>query len=85
MTNTSFPIQILGNTKLWTGVSAGTNIAGATKTDGSLWVWGSNFAGQLANETTVSASSLIQVVTGVSQWVQISAGQNTMGGISKPN
>jgi len=43
------------------------------------------FAGQLANETTVSASSLIQVVTGVSQWVQISAGQNTMGGISKPN
>jgi alpha-tubulin suppressor-like RCC1 family protein len=85
LTNTSFPTQILGNTKLWTGVATGTNIAGATKTDGSLWVWGSNFAGQLANETTVSASSLIQVVTGVSQWVQISAGQNTMGGISKPN
>ena len=85
LTNTSFPTQILGNTKLWTGVSTGTNIAGATKTDGSLWVWGSNFAGQLANETTVSASSLIQVITGVSQWVQISAGQNTMGGIAKPN
>ena len=44
-----------------------------------------DFAGQLANETTVSASSLIQVITGVSQWVQISAGQNTMGGIAKPN
>jgi len=85
LTNYSFPVQILGNTKLWTGVSTGVDAAGALKTDGSMWVWGSNFAGQLANETTVSASSLVQLGIGVSQWIQISAGQNTMGGISRPN
>ena len=40
-TDRSAPIQI-GTATNWSVVSAGTNHTMATKTDGTLWVWGSN-------------------------------------------
>ena len=51
-TEYSSPIQLPGTTNVWAslamgdGAGPGVNIS-AIKTDGSLWVWGSNTYGQL--------------------------------------
>ncbi len=51
----SSPVQIPGNT--WNLISAGRGHVLATKTDGTLWVWGGNVQGQLGqNDTTVYSS-----------------------------
>ena len=61
----SSPVQIPGTT--WTNVSKGNRTVASVKTDGSLWVWGSQNYGQLGlnqgypDTTTVSISSPTQV------------------------
>ena len=46
----SSPVQIPGTT--WAKVNrGGENFTGAIKTDGTLWMWGSNGAGQIGNNT----------------------------------
>jgi hypothetical protein len=58
----SSPIQIPGNT--WSKVSVGDDnqaTTSATKTDGTLWMWGGNVAGQLGQNNRTYASSPIQI------------------------
>ena len=57
-TNTyrSSPVQV-GALTTWDKVSAGYTDCGAVKTDGTLWMWGSNTAGQLMLGDTVKRSS----------------------------
>jgi len=61
----SSPTQIPGTT--WTNIAKGGRSAAAVKTDGSLWVWGSQNYGQLGlnqgqpDTTTVGVSSPTQV------------------------
>ncbi len=43
------PTQIPNTTNNWSNINCGTYHCLATKTDGSLWGWGSNQAGQLGN------------------------------------
>lgn len=43
------------------------------KTNGTLWAWGNNYAGQLGDGTTVSKNAPIQIGT-ETNWVLISAG-----------
>jgi hypothetical protein len=43
----NFPAKIDGSNYNYSQASAGNTHAGAIKNDGSLWVWGSNNAGQL--------------------------------------
>ena len=45
----------------------------ALKTDGSLWAWGSNFAGQLGDGTTDDHSEPVRIGTGT-DWVSIATG-----------
>jgi len=72
--NKSSPIQTVAGGTNWKQASCGGNHIGAIKTDGSLWMWGSNSSGQLGNNSTNSASSPIQTVTGGNNWKQISCG-----------
>jgi alpha-tubulin suppressor-like RCC1 family protein len=57
----------------WTKVSTGFYHTVALKNDGSLWSWGKNDSGQLANGTTDSNSTPYQVGTDI-DWSTISAG-----------
>ena len=55
----SSPVQIPGTT--WDDVSAGQHFVGATKTDGTLWVWGENDGGHLGQNNLTDYSSPVQI------------------------
>ena len=55
----SSPVQLPGAN--WDTVYSFSNTISATKTDGTLWVWGSNSTGQLGQNDTTSRSSPIQI------------------------
>lgn len=55
----------------WSSVSLGYVHGCTIKTDGSLWCWGSNAAGQLGNGTTTSATTAPVQVSGT--WNQVAA------------
>ena len=78
----SSPVQTIAGGKNWKYVSiAGYNVT-AIKTDGTLWLWGSNHIGQLGDNTTVNKSSPIQVMTG-GKWsiISNSSYNNAVAGI----
>jgi alpha-tubulin suppressor-like RCC1 family protein len=68
--NYSSPLQI-GALTNWKQVSAGNAQTAAIKTDGTLWVWGSNNGGQLGNQNIINYSSPIQVGS-LNNWKQVS-------------
>ena len=69
----SSPVQIPGTN--WS--ASGDNAA--VKSDGTLWVWGDNGTGTLAQNDTVQRSSPIQIPG--TQWVNCSAALNTLAAI----
>ena len=76
--NTTFyssPVQIPGTT--WSKISGEKNDGGecalATKTDGTLWAWGNNQEGQLAQNNRTQYSSPRQVGSDTT-WVDVIAG-----------
>ena len=79
-TNASSPTQI-GALTTWSliGRSATTNVF-ATKTDGTLWAWGSNNQGQLGLNNTTALSSPVQVGA-LTNWGQVSSGLSFSVGI----
>jgi alpha-tubulin suppressor-like RCC1 family protein len=77
----SSPVQTISGGTNWKQVSIGpqSGIPGgghtaAIKTDGTLWLWGSNSNGQLGDNTITSKSSPIQTVSGGTNWKQVSCG-----------
>jgi alpha-tubulin suppressor-like RCC1 family protein len=79
--NRSSPVQTISGGTNWKQVSAGTSTAGAIKTDGTLWVWGCNYVGQLGNYNRVSQSSPVQTIGGGTNWKQLSLGCELSGAI----
>jgi alpha-tubulin suppressor-like RCC1 family protein len=73
-TSTSSPVQVLPGTTNWYYVSAGGSFASAIKTDGTLWIWGSNIAGQLGDNSIISVSSPIQTLAKGVDWYYVSCG-----------
>ena len=63
--NRSSPVQLGGYNLIgditWASASAGRSHVLAVKTDGTLWSWGRNQAGQLGDNTAIYKSSPIQV------------------------
>ena len=66
----SSPTQIPGTT--WSTVSAGERNMAAIKTDGTLWCWGQNLAGELGVNDRTNRSSPVQVPG--TTWSTISEG-----------
>lgn len=82
-TDTSSPGTVAGGGTTWKQVSstATGQVAGAIKTDGTLWMWGLNSNGQLGDGTTVNKSSPITVAGGGNTWKQVSAGASCAGAV----
>jgi alpha-tubulin suppressor-like RCC1 family protein len=55
-------------------IAVGTAAQAAIKTDGTLWMWGTNTNGQLGDNTSSIRSSPISVLGGKSDWKQVSVG-----------
>ena len=68
------PVQVTGLTGV-TKISAGAIFSLALCSDGTVWAWGANQAGQLGNGTTANSSVPVKVA-GLSQVTGISAGED---------
>lgn len=73
-TDKSSPIQTVTGGSNWKQVSGGYQHCCAIKTDGTLWGWGYNATGQLANYAGSQISSPVQTVTGGTNWKQVACG-----------
>lgn len=73
-TSRSSPVQTIAGGNNWKLVSAGDEHTGAIKTDGTLWLWGSNIFVQLGDNTTASKSSPVQIFGGGTNWKLVSCG-----------
>lgn len=69
-TTRNSPVQIGALTTWSTTASYGGGVNIATKTDGTLWSWGNNNAGQLGQNDTVKRSSPVQVGA-LSNWSSV--------------
>ena len=81
-TNRLSPEQTISGGTNWKQVSAGRlRHTAAIKTDGTLWLWGSNANGQLGDNTVTSRSSPVQTVSGGTNWKQLSSGWTSTAAI----
>ena len=77
----SSPVQTIAGGANWKQVSYGNQHTAAIKTDGTLWLWGYNARGQLADNTTVSKSSPVQTISAGTNWKQIACGFESVAAI----
>jgi alpha-tubulin suppressor-like RCC1 family protein len=83
-TNRNSPVQEITGGTNWSTVACGYAMTVATKTDGTLWTWGSNLGGELGDNTiSLPKSSPVQTVAGGTNWASAHAGALVAGGIKK--
>ena len=70
----SSPVQTVAGGTNWRSAACGNYFTAAIKTDGTLWIWGYNFWGQLGNNTFNNISSPIQTVAGGTNWRSAACG-----------
>ncbi|MBI3042490.1 MAG: Ig-like domain repeat protein, partial [Betaproteobacteria bacterium] len=63
----------VGTESSWTAVTAGNGYTVALRSDGTLWAWGDNGAGQLGNGTNSDLSTPTQI-TSETDWAAVAAG-----------
>jgi len=80
-TSRSSPVQTVAFGTNWKQVSCGYKHTAGIKTDGTLWLWGSNSSGQLGDNTITNRSSPVQATTFGSNWKQVSGGADYTGSI----
>ncbi len=75
----STPNQITADTN-WASISAGGFFTTAIKTDGTLWAWGNNYAGQLGDGcvkgSTCVSKATPTAVNADTDWAAVAAGAN---------
>ena len=67
------PLVQIGTATDWKSISTGSYHSMAIKTDGTLWAWGMNWAGQLGIGSSVDQGVPVQVGT-ATNWISISSG-----------
>jgi alpha-tubulin suppressor-like RCC1 family protein len=76
-TNTrTTPVTTFAGGNTWKSVVVSGSSTAAIKTDGSLWLWGSNESGQLGDNTTITRSTPVTTFAGGNNWKQVSAGNS---------
>ena len=75
LNNVSTPVLVKYPSWSWTQVTGrGSNSAGAIRSDGALFVWGSNQFGIIGDNSVTSKSSPVQI--GISSWTAVSVNGN---------
>ena len=77
----SSPVQTVAAGTNWKLVVSGTYFAAAIKTDGTLWLWGSNNYGELGNNNITPRSSPVQTVAGGTNWKLVACGSGITAAI----
>ena len=80
-TNRSTPVTTFAGGTNWRQVDVGNESSGAIKTDGTLWMWGTNTRGQLGNNATANASTPVTTFSGGTNWKQVSCGSGVIAAI----
>jgi alpha-tubulin suppressor-like RCC1 family protein len=80
-TNRCTPVTTFAGGTNWKQVSCGNGSSSAIKTDGTLWTWGTNFAGQLGNNSTIQRNTPVTTFAGGTNWKQVSLGESTVTAI----
>ena len=81
-TNYSSPVTTAGGGTNWCQISLGRCYSAGVKTDGTLWVWGSNVCGELATGNATSYSSPVTTIAGGTTWCRVTAGVYTSAAIT---
>lgn len=77
----SSPVQTVAGGNNWKLVNTGRYLTAAIKTDGTLWLWGSNDYGELGDNTLTRRSSPVQTVSAGTNWKQVASGDGHTGAI----
>ena len=77
ITSRSSAVQTVSGGTNWRDIAAGTYHSMSIKTDGTLWLWGSNSNGQLGDNSITSRSSPVQTVSGGTNWKSLAATMHT--------
>jgi alpha-tubulin suppressor-like RCC1 family protein len=72
--NRCTPVTTFAGGTDWKQASVNTNQTAAIKTDGTLWLWGSNSYGQLGDNTTTNRSIPVTTFVGGNNWKQVGGG-----------
>ncbi len=72
--NSNVPVQVSSLTNVIATAAGGYRHSMALKDDGTLWLWGSNFYGQLGNGTNTSSNIPVQLIGFGSSFSSIAAG-----------
>jgi hypothetical protein len=73
--NRSTPVTTFVGGNNWKQVSVGYRFMGAVKTDGTLWMWGAGFGGNLGRGNTSSSAVPAQTSAEGTNWKQVACGQ----------
>jgi alpha-tubulin suppressor-like RCC1 family protein len=71
----STPVTTFAGGTNWKQVSGGYTGIAAIKTDGTLWVWGYNYDGQLGTNDLTNRSTPVTTFAGGTNWKQVSSGR----------
>jgi hypothetical protein len=75
VTNRSSPVSIVGGFTDWCQICATSNASSfGIRTNGTLWAWGSNGAGQLGQGNIGDKDVPTVVIGGFTEWCQVSGG-----------
>jgi alpha-tubulin suppressor-like RCC1 family protein len=66
------PVQTFAGGTNWKQVACTRDTTAAIKTDGTLWVWGTNTNGQLGDNTTTNKCTPVTTFAGGTNWKQVS-------------
>lgn len=64
----SSPVQTISGGTDWKKISVGYASVAAIKTNGELWMWGTNTSGGLGTNNVIDASSPVQTVSSGTDW-----------------